>query len=137
MLEGNAAMYEGGCHCGAVRYAIEGAPRHVSVCHCTDCRRCAGATGVAWAGFPIEALSFSGEPAVYMSSPGVERRFCLICGTGLFYVTAEAPAQVDVQVATLDDPDELPPTKHVQMAEAVAWEAKLHTLPAHPRFPGG
>ena len=129
-------MLAGGCHCGAVRYEVTGEPNHVSVCHCTDCRRCAGATGVAWAGFPIEHLSLSGDTAVYCSTLGVERRFCLICGTGLFYTSAEAPAQVDIQIATLDDPDDLPPTKHVQLADAVGWEAGLHELPGHPRFPG-
>jgi len=127
-------MLEGGCHCGAVRYEIDGPANHSSVCHCTDCRRCAGATGVAWAGFPIEAVRVSGEPATYCSTPGVERRFCLICGTGLFYTNAEAPRQVDVQTATLDDPDLLPPTKHVQLADAASWEESLHTLPGFDRF---
>lgn len=128
-------MLEGGCHCGAVRYEVTGEPNHVSVCHCTDCRRCAGATGVAWAGFPIKNLSLSGDTAVYCSTPGVERRFCLICGTGLFYTSVEAPEQVDIQIATLDEPDELAPTKHVQLADAVGWEATLHELPGYQRFP--
>lgn len=128
-------IYEGGCHCGAVRYEAQGEPNHLSICHCTDCRRCAGATGVAWAGFPIANLSLSGDTAVYASSPGVERRFCLICGTGLFYVNADAPGQVDVQLATLDEPDLLAPTQHVQLADAVGWESGLHLLPGHQRFP--
>lgn len=127
-------MYEGGCHCGAVRYVATGEPNHSSVCHCTDCRRCAGATGVAWAGFPVDRLAVEGETAVYCSTPGVERRFCLICGTGLFYWTAEAPQQVDVQTATLDEPETLPPTKHVQLADAIVWEAGLADLPGFDRF---
>lgn len=128
-------MYEGGCHCGAVRYLARGAPNHSSVCHCSDCRRCAGATGVAWAGFPIDGVEVQGELATYCSSPGVERKFCLICGTGLFYVTADAPEQVDIQTATLDEPDALPPTRRVQLAEAVSWEADMHKLPGFERFP--
>jgi len=130
-----ALTIEGGCHCGAVRYEIEGEANHVAVCHCTDCRRCAGAMGVAWAGFPIANLSLSGDTAVYASSPGVERRFCLICGTGLFYINADAPGQVDVQVATLDEPECLPPVRHVQMADAADWEKTFHQLPMHDRYP--
>src|SRR3569832_906940 len=33
----------GGCHCGAIRYEIEGEALTHALCHCTDCRRCAGA----------------------------------------------------------------------------------------------
>lgn len=127
----------GGCHCGAVRYQIAGTAAQVSVCHCVDCRRCAGATGIAWATFSMADLSVSGDVAVYASSLGVERRFCLICGTGLFYQNSDMPGHVDVQVATLDDPDRVPPTRHVQLADAVSWEAGLHLLPGHQRFAEG
>ena len=41
----------GGCHCGAVRYEVEGTPQHVALCHCKDCRKSAGAPMVAWAAF--------------------------------------------------------------------------------------
>src|SRR5262249_14890443 len=33
----------GGCHCGAIRYALVGEPKFHALCHCTDCRRHAGA----------------------------------------------------------------------------------------------
>ena len=41
-------MLTGGCHCGAIRYEVEGAPIHAALCHCTDCRRQAGAPMVSW-----------------------------------------------------------------------------------------
>lgn len=127
----------GGCRCGAVRYALEGEPAHNALCHCADCRRSAGAPVVGWALYPRERVRVTGTPACYASSPGVTRQFCGTCGTGLFYLNEGTfPGQVDVQTATLDEPDALPPGARIQTAEAPAWFAEMMALPAFPRFPG-
>jgi len=41
-------MITGGCHCGAIRYQAEGEALVHALCHCTDCRRHAGAPMVGW-----------------------------------------------------------------------------------------
>lgn len=130
-------MPSGRCHCGAVVYRFQGGVRHSSVCHCEDCRRCAGAAGVAWIGVAADDFAIEqGEPALYRSSPDVERYFCARCGTGLWYISENvSPGAVDIQTATLDDPEQFPPDKHVQMADALKWEATLHGLPQFQRFP--
>jgi len=129
--------YEGGCHCGAVRYRLEGEPAYVALCHCSDCRRSAGAPVVAWAAFREEALRMTkGEPRTRNSSGTAMRGFCAECGSGLFYRNAEIlPGLVDVQSATLDEPECLPPGIHVQTAERIAWMKKAHELPAFERYP--
>ncbi len=38
----------GGCHCGAIRYEVEGEPLTHALCHCSDCRRHSGAPMVGW-----------------------------------------------------------------------------------------
>lgn len=131
-------MREGGCHCGAVRYAIAGEPEHHALCHCTDCRRCAGATPVAWIAFRSAALTITrGEPKIYRSSPGAERRFCGDCGTGLFYFNeAVLPGLVDIQSATLDDAATLAPGAHIMTKDALPWEAEAATLPRFRSYPG-
>lgn len=130
-------MPSGRCHCGAIAYRFEGEVRHSSICHCEDCRRCAGAVGVAWIG--VEAACFTveqGEPAGYRSTSGTMRYFCGGCGTGLYYVNETvSPGLVDIQTATLDDPTAFPPLVHVQLADALAWEASLPELPGFARFP--
>jgi hypothetical protein len=128
----------GQCLCGAIRYQLTGEPRHVAVCHCRDCRRSAGAPMVSWAMFPESALTLlQGQPKTINSSGSAMRSFCPDCGTGLFYRNAvNLPCIVDVQSATLDDPDALPPGVQIQVAERLRWMQKAHELPAFERFPG-
>lgn len=130
-------MPTGRCHCGAIVYSFRGGVRHSSVCHCTDCRRCAGATGVAWIGVAADDFALEqGEPVLYHSSADAQRFFCGACGTGLWYTNENAlPGLVDIQTATLDAPEEFPPQSHVQMADALAWEEDLPGLSRFERFP--
>ena len=80
----------GGCHCGAVRYALQGEAMYHTLCHCVDCRRSAGAPMVGWAAFQSSALSITeGTPSTYASSDHGRRQFCGSCGTGLFYLNAQ------------------------------------------------
>lgn len=128
----------GGCHCGKVRYAIAGDPLHVAVCHCSDCRRSAGATPVAWLAVKTDAFRVTeGEPARYSSNGQSERYFCPGCGTGLYFVNEAAlPGLVDIQAATLDDPEAHAPQVQIQTAEKLAWTDTVRDLPAFERYPG-
>lgn len=131
-------IIEGGCHCGALRYRIEGEPRTHALCHCSDCRRCAGAPLVGWTMFVEDALTLTrGEPLTYASSEHGRRQFCGTCGSGLFYRNADMlPGIVDVQSATFDDPDVVPARVHIQVAERIHWMATAHELPTFDRHPG-
>ena len=128
----------GGCHCGAVRYEVTGTPQHVALCHCSDCRKSAGAPMVAWAAFAeAEFAVTKGTARTHNSSGKSMRSFCPDCGTGLYFRNAEfLPGIVDIQAATLDDPDALKPSGHIQVAERIGWMATAHSLPTFDRFPG-
>lgn len=126
----------GQCHCGAIRYTVEGEPAHAALCHCRDCTRSAGAQMVGWALFPRDKVEISGEPVVYKSSENGRRHFCGRCGTGLFYTSkAMFPGQIDVQMATLDDLDAYPATAHIQVADDPRWMAGAGDLPRFERYP--
>lgn len=130
--------HQGGCHCGAVRYEVNGEPQHVALCHCSDCRKSSGAPMVAWAAFTEDQFRLvEGEPVTFNSSGTAMRSFCAQCGTGLYYRNAEIlPGIVDIQSATLDEPDALPPAIHIQVAERIGWMADAHSLPIFERYPG-
>jgi hypothetical protein len=51
----------GGCHCGAIRYQAEGEALTHALCHCTDCRRHAGAPMVGWTMYRLDAVKLQRE----------------------------------------------------------------------------
>ncbi len=128
-------MLTGGCHCGAVRFEAAGEPSAHHLCHCTDCQRTSGAPMVAWITVQQEDLTLTGEPAVYASSEGVQRYFCIQCGTGLFYANfLRSPGTVDIQTAVLDEPDDHAPTAHIHTADQLGWMNEIRSLPKHAGF---
>ena len=126
----------GKCHCGAVSYAVDGDPIYEALCHCSDCRRHAGAPMVGWTAFPADAVTVTGETKVYASSDHGRRQFCGRCGTGLFYTNDVAlPGLFDVQSSTFDDPAAHPPSIQVQCAERLPWMENLDRIACHDRYP--
>jgi hypothetical protein len=122
--------------CGAVRYVLRGTPLGVAYCHCSMCRRAAGAPVTAWALFEAAACQIEkGEPRVYASSPGVERRFCGTCGTPLSFMGPQIPGLIDVTLGSLDDPGLLPPQLHVWESSRLPWLNVADDLPRHPELP--
>lgn len=131
-----ASGVTGRCRCGAIRYTATGVPAHHALCHCNECRKSSGSFVVGWALFASDSVTIDGVPVSYESSPGTIRQFCGTCGTGLFYRNeAIFPGQVDIQTATLDDPDALPAQARIQIADAPRWMAGFGALPAFERFP--
>ncbi len=127
----------GQCHCGAIRYEASGEPAYEAICHCGDCRRHAGAPMVGWAAFHGDAVTISGEPAVYHSSEHGRRHFCATCGTSLFYTNEVVlPGLLDIQSGTFDQPEAYPPKIHVQAAERLGWLDGIDALPSFKRYPG-
>jgi hypothetical protein len=128
------AAVAGGCLCGAVRYRAGGEASHATLCHCSSCRRAAGAPVVAWVTFPLAEFAFTtGLPTRHRSSPPVERTFCPACGTPLTYQHSAYPLEIDVTTASLDDPTALPPADHTWTSEQIAWLELGDRLPRHAR----
>ena len=130
-------MPSGGCHCGAVRYEMTEEVAHHALCHCTDCRKASGAPAVAWAMAAADQVTITGKPLTYASSEHGRRLFCGACGTSLFYTNDVVfPGMIDVQSATLDDPDAIPLQAQIQTAERIGWMTHLGDLPEFERYPG-
>jgi hypothetical protein len=128
-------MLEGGCFCGAVRYRVEGEPVDAGYCHCRMCQRSAGAPVLAWGTWRQERFAWlTPEPRTCRSSAHGQRRFCGACGTQLLFWTSEAPALVDVNLATLDDPAAVRPQHHGWTDSRIPW---FDTRDALPRYPDG
>ncbi|MET0982284.1 MAG: GFA family protein [Telluria sp.] len=127
-------MLQGGCYCGAVRYVVEGDVFNGTLCHCSDCRRIAGAPAVAWFSVREAAMRFAkGDPATFRSSEHVLRGFCGACGTTLSFQDDRYPDDIDIATASLDDPEAVPPRDHTFAAERLSWMQGMDALPAYPR----
>ncbi|HEY1427039.1 MAG TPA: GFA family protein [Caulobacteraceae bacterium] len=123
---------EGGCFCGAVRYRASAAPTTSLICHCRSCRRAAAAPAAPWVTFERAAFALTaGELSLFRSSPPVRRGFCARCGTPLTYEHDERPGEIDVTTASLDDPEALPPTYHIQLGDDLSWLKFGDGLPAY------
>ena len=125
----------GGCLCGAVRYQVTAEPRDSAYCHCRMCQRRSGAPAVATAEIPSDGFAFTrGEPAIYQSSDWGEPAFCAACGTEIFFAERGDPPNVSLNVGTLDDPEAVPPRRHIWTSSQLSWFTIADDL---PRFAEG
>jgi len=71
-------VIEGSCHCGAVRWRLDGVPVSATACNCTVCRR----YGTLWAyGYEGEDIHVSGATRPYIRGQKVLAfHFCPECG---------------------------------------------------------
>jgi hypothetical protein len=74
-----------------------------------------------------------GAPALYRSSPSVERSFCGRCGTQLAYQIDAYPDEIDLTTGSLDDPAALPPLDHTYTSQRLPWLNVSDTLPRFAR----
>ena len=127
----------GGCMCGAVRYEATGPPIRVIHCHCQSCRKHTGAPAATLAVYGARQITFiGGERKAYESSRGVERTFCVECGTSLTWETelrGYGPVCA-VHISTFDDPEALSPTHHSFYSERIRWFDVHDNLPRYEGF---
>ena len=124
------AVLTGGCFCGDIRYEASGAAFYESNCHCSICRRTAGAPFVAWFSVrPSEFRIVSGAPRRFQSSAQATRSFCPRCGTQLLFEHCDFPDEIGITTSSLDDPLRVPPRKHIHMSSKLEWIKLADGLP--------
>ena len=116
--------FEGGCHCGAVRYVCSEEPTTVVNCHCGDCQQIAGSVFITGVLVPEGSVKVNGELKSYRakadSGNGITRNFCPICGTRIM-VELEGGVGVGVSYTTLDDSSWLEPAIEFYTRKAQPW----------------
>ncbi|KKX30275.1 GFA family protein [Rhizobium sp. LC145] len=106
--------FTGGCLCGNVRFAAEGRPYRVGICHCLDCRKHHGALFHASAIFPEDAVTIEGETRDYAG-----RHFCPRCGSTVF--ARSGGDEIEMNLGSLDAPNQFTPTYELWTVRRETW----------------
>jgi hypothetical protein len=121
----------GHCLCGAITYAFDAT--HVTWrghCHCESCRRNCSAPFTTFFGVTDGHWRWTGvAPALFASSPGVERRFCATCGTPMAFCADHSPGEMHFYAASLSDPSSFRPEFHTFWQERLPWIHLSDDLP--------
>ena len=102
----------GGCACGRVRYTVAVAEDEAYLCHCRMCQRSTGSVSIAFKSVKQADVRWTSEPQWYDSSPIATRPFCAACGTSLGFKFKEGSENMDLTVASFDDPSRFKPKHH-------------------------
>ena len=115
--------YEGGCHCGKVRFRVTADLDRVSECNCSMCAR-KGYLHLIVTLEQFELLSGEDDLATYEFNTRVAKHhFCRHCGIHSFYVPRSDPDKIDVNVRCLDGVDV--DTLHVTRFDGRHWEESM------------
>ncbi len=94
--------YEGGCHCGAVRFRVAVEKHEALDCNCSICRK----KGFLHLIVPPDRFALLAGAEVlstYRFNTGVAKHtFCRVCGIHPFYTPRSHPDCIDVNVRCLD-----------------------------------
>ena len=131
--------YEGGCHCGAIRYTCDKEPELTFYCHCSDCQRTTGGPFSVELMIDAGALSIDGTLESYVvegdSGKPVTRWFCGGCGSGIFLECQSDPGYVFLKVGSLDDASWVRPGMHIFTVAKQPWTLITDDLPQYERMP--
>jgi hypothetical protein len=133
-------MIEGGCLCGAVRYAVDGEIGQVSHCHCEMCRRIHGAAFGTYGAVPKENFRWvSGADSVntYPSSETMARTFCSNCGSTLQAILKTEPDVIYLTLGTTDGDPKCRPECHIFVESKAPWHEITDDLPQYDTWTDG
>ena len=105
--------YEGGCHCGRVRFRVTAQLTERHECNCSMCIK-KGFLHLIVPPEQFELLSGRDDLTTYQfNTRTAQHTFCRHCGIHPFYVPRSDPDKIDVNVRGLDgvDLDGLPVTR--------------------------
>ena len=130
-------MLKGSCLCGAVRLEIEGPVDHrPEICHCSQCRK---QTSHVYAGVNVRRtqLTVHGADKVtwYRSSEKVQRGFCSVCGSALFWnPNIEGYEFISIAMGALEKPTGLRLAKHTFVGDKGDYYDIDDGLPQSPAY---
>lgn len=135
-IENKSMVFQGSCLCAAVSYELLSAPKAISHCHCSQCRKSHGAAFATYGSVPradLRILRGAADIKSYASSAAVLRQFCAHCGSRLFWSRSQGEhAQwISIALASLDTPFAPSKQQHVHADAKASWYAMAPSCPDH------
>lgn len=97
--------YEGGCHCGRIRFVVHGDLSTATLCNCSICAK-KGFIHLIVLPEDFELVSGGEDLTTYeFNTKTAKHHFCRVCGMHPFYVPRSDPDKIDVNVRCLDGVD--------------------------------
>ncbi|CAI7604652.1 unnamed protein product [Penicillium glandicola] len=101
-------MSSGSCACHYITYTSSTPPTCLVNCHCTTCRKQAGAAYQTWAFFATDDIRWDVNPTERQSTNAATRSFCPKCGSTLRTLD-EGKTQIPL------------PSHHIFLSEKASW----------------
>jgi hypothetical protein len=118
--------YEGGCHCGRVRFRVEVDDHLALDCNCSVCRM-KGNLHLIVPKERFELLQGADALSTYTFNTGVAKHtFCRVCGMHPFYTPRSHPDGVDVNIRCLDG--DAMERFRIESFGGADWEANVESI---------
>lgn len=125
-MSDNFTPYEGGCHCGAIRYRVRVNNYRVEDCNCSICRK-KGFLHLIVPPSQFELLQGEEFLTTYTFNTGIAKHtFCRICGIHPFYRPRSHPQDIDVNIRTLDG--DVLDQFEIHPFDGQNWEENVHKI---------
>ena len=109
----------GGCACGQLTFQARGEPKRVGLCHCMTCRKISGSAFNAFAIFPLDRVTITGDMKTWSATPTSERCFCPVCGSQVF--DKDSRGEIEIKLGAFDRPNAFAPTYEAWAKRREAW----------------
>ncbi len=124
--EKESVIYEGGCHCGAIRFQVVVEEHQAIECNCSICRK----KGFLHLIVPPEKFTLL-QGKEYLTTytfntHTAKHNFCRICGIHPFYIPRSHPNCIDVNILALDQ--NVIKKFAIQYFDGQNWEQNIETI---------
>ncbi len=120
--------YQGGCHCGRVRFEADIDLTGVTECNCSICIK-KGSLNLRVQPGHFRLLSGQDALTLYQFGLKIARHwFCKHCGIHPFWNPRAAPDQYSINVRCLDDFETEKPNIEIKAFDGKNWEETIKTF---------
>lgn len=120
--------YQGGCHCGQVRFEIETDLTKATACNCSICTR-KGAVHHRVAPERFKLLSGQASLSLYQFDNKIAKHwFCKVCGIHPFSNPRAAPEMYSINIRCLDDYWDEQENIEVRLFDGRHWDEAIKTF---------